>query len=157
MKFMLTVMWGIDGFHVVGQMTTQKKFDYPYFVANVLTPLVQKIFPERRRAHAIRLYCHLDNSRVHFSKVSEKFFFEHQIVHVPHPPYSPDLSPSDFWLFGHMKAGLAGQSFAEPEEILEGRVAFLEEVQISELRLVFHDRVERIRWVLDHNGDYYNE
>jgi hypothetical protein len=89
--------------------------------------------------------------------VSEKFFVEDQIVHVPHSPYDPDLAPSDFWLFGHMKAGLAGQSFAEPEGIFEGMVVFLEEIQISELKLVFHHWVERIRLVLDHNGDYYNE
>jgi hypothetical protein len=36
-------------------------------------------------------------------------------------------------------------------------MAFLEEVQVSELKLVFHYWVERIRWVLGHNGDHYNE
>jgi hypothetical protein len=76
--------------------------------------------------------------------VSEKFFVENQIVHVPHPPYSPDLAPSDFWLFSHMKPDLDGQSFAEPEGLFEGIMAFLEEVQVSELKLVFHHWVERI-------------
>jgi hypothetical protein len=84
--------------------------------------------------------------------VSEKFFVENQILRVPYPPYSPDLAPSDFWLFGHMKAGLVGQSFAEPERFFEGIMYFLEEVQVSELKLIFHHLVERIRWVLDHNG-----
>jgi hypothetical protein len=118
---------GVDDFHMVDLMTTEKKFDSPYFVANVLTPFVQRIFPAERRAHAVRLHCHLDNSRVHFSKVSEKFFVENQIVHFQHPPYSHDLAPSDFWLFGYMKAGLARQSFAEPEGLFEGIMAFLEE------------------------------
>jgi hypothetical protein len=36
-------------------------------------------------------------------------------------------------------------------------MVFLEEVQVSELKLVFHHWMERIRWVLDHNGDYDNE
>jgi hypothetical protein len=30
---------------------------------------------------------------------------------LPHPPYSPDLTPSDFHLFGPMKDGLRGQHF----------------------------------------------
>jgi hypothetical protein len=60
-------------------------------------------------------------------------------------------------IFGHMKAGLAGQSFAEPESLFEEITAFLEEVQVSELKLVFNHWAERIRWALDHNGDYYNE
>jgi hypothetical protein len=32
---------------------------------------------------------------------------------------SSDL-PSDFWLFGRIKTGFAGRSFAELEELLEG-------------------------------------
>jgi hypothetical protein len=89
--------------------------------------------------------------------VSEKLFVDNQIVHVPHPPYSPDLALSDFWIFGHIETDLVGQSFAEPEGLFEGIMAFLEEVQVSELKLVFHYWVELIRWVLDYNGDYYNE
>jgi hypothetical protein len=53
-----------------------------------------------------------------FSKSVRKIFVENQIVHILHPSYSPDLAPSDFWLFGHMRAGLAGQLFAEPEGLL---------------------------------------
>jgi hypothetical protein len=49
------------------------------------------------------------------------------------------------------------ESFAEPDGLFEGIMAFLEEVRVSELKLVFHHWVERIRWVLDHNGDRYNE
>jgi len=30
---------------------------------------------------------------------------------VPHPPYSPDLAPSDFWLFPKLKEMLKGQHF----------------------------------------------
>jgi hypothetical protein len=33
------------------------------------------------------------------------------------PTLSPDLAPSDFWLCGHIKTGLAGGSFAQPEEL----------------------------------------
>ena len=31
---------------------------------------------------------------------------------LPHPPYSPDLAPSDYHLFGSMKKMLGGQKFA---------------------------------------------
>jgi transposase len=31
---------------------------------------------------------------------------------VPHPPYSPDLAPSDFWLFPQLKEMLKGQHFS---------------------------------------------
>ncbi|GBM96265.1 hypothetical protein AVEN_134449-1 [Araneus ventricosus] len=32
-----------------------------------------------------------------------------------HPPYSPDLAPSDFHLFAHMKRWLGGQIFTTDE------------------------------------------
>jgi hypothetical protein len=31
---------------------------------------------------------------------------------VTQPPYSPDLAPSDFWLFPTLKIGLKGTRFA---------------------------------------------
>ena len=38
---------------------------------------------------------------------------------APHPPYSPDLAPSDFFLFGYVKEKLGGQSFKTREELYE--------------------------------------
>jgi histone-lysine N-methyltransferase SETMAR len=90
-----------------------------------MAPLVQTVFPEGRTWHAPRLNVHLDNCRVHFPKVAEHFFIENQLPHVPHPPWNPDFAPSDFWLFGCIKPGLTGRSFAEPAELLEGVREFI--------------------------------
>ena len=37
---------------------------------------------------------------------------------LKHPPYSPDLEPSDFHLFGPMKEHLRGQKFSDDNEIM---------------------------------------
>jgi hypothetical protein len=37
---------------------------------------------------------------------------------VPHPPYSPDLAPSDFHLFDYTKRCLAGLSFEDADQLL---------------------------------------
>jgi hypothetical protein len=39
------------------------------------------------------------------------------ILHPPHPPYSPDLAPCDFFLFPKMKLKLKGHRFDITEEI----------------------------------------
>jgi histone-lysine N-methyltransferase SETMAR len=156
-KFMLTVIWGVDGFHVVDLMTSQRSFDSQYFVDNIMVPLVEKVYPEGWNPHAPRLHLHLDNCRVHFSKVTEQFVSQNHISRVAQPAYSPDLAPSDFWLFGHLKTSLAGRMFDEPGELLDGIRSFLEEVRPSELQIVFSHWVERVRWVLGNNGDYYHE
>jgi hypothetical protein len=39
------------------------------------------------------------------------------MVVIPHPPYSPDLAPCDFFLFPKMKLKLKGRRFDTTEEI----------------------------------------
>jgi len=36
---------------------------------------------------------------------------------LPHPPYSPDLAPSDYRLFGLLKEHLGGKRFRNNEEV----------------------------------------
>ncbi len=36
---------------------------------------------------------------------------------LPHPPYSPDLAPCDFFLFPHLKSLLRGRRFRNVNEL----------------------------------------
>jgi hypothetical protein len=90
--------------------------------------------------------------------VTEQFLIENQLLHVPYPPYSTDLAPSDFWLFGRIKTGLAGRSFAEPEALLEllvGVREFLEGIPAAELTAVFEGWIDRVRWMIARDGKCY--
>ena len=40
----------------------------------------------------------------------------------PHPPYSPDIAPSDYYLFRSMAHGLADQQFRSYEDIENGLI-----------------------------------
>ena len=42
-----------------------------------------------------------DNARPHVSKQTKEAIYRLGVECVPHPPYSPDLAPSDYWLFGN--------------------------------------------------------
>jgi hypothetical protein len=88
--------------------------------------------------------------------VTEQFLIRNQLLHVPHPPYSPDLAPLDFWLFGRIKIGVAGRSSADPEGLLEGVLEFLERIPAAELTVVLEGWIDRVRWVIGHNGQYYS-
>ena len=35
-----------------------------------------------------------------------------------HPPYSPDLAPSNYWLFADLKKILQGKRFGSNEEVI---------------------------------------
>jgi hypothetical protein len=51
---------------------------------------------------------HLDNAPTH--RIEEELK-QLKVTRIPQPPYSPDLSPCDFHLFGYIKELLQGQEF----------------------------------------------
>jgi hypothetical protein len=75
----------------------------------------------------------LDNCHVRRSKRANEFFEANRTVRVPQPPCSPDLAPSDFWLFGNLKESLAGQTFDDPEELFDAIIDFLEAIPCQTL------------------------
>jgi hypothetical protein len=56
-----------------------------------------------------------------------------------------------------MKTSLAGQTFDESVQLLEAITEFLDEIRPSEVVAVFNDWMEKVRWVLENNGDHYHE
>jgi hypothetical protein len=70
--------------------------------------------------------------------MDQNSFKENSLVTVPHPPHSPDLTQSDFWLFGHIKTSLAGRVFNDVNEFFDAVIEFSNETQPTKLQLVFH-------------------
>jgi hypothetical protein len=48
---------------------------------------------------------------------------------APHPPYSPDLALSDFYLFGYVKRCLSRLSFEDADELLAAVEGVLEDIE----------------------------
>ena len=69
------------------------------------------------------------------------------------PPYSPDLAPSDFHLFGPMKEHLRGQKFAD-DEVMEAVQSWLKATPKS----FFLEGIRKLvdRWIkcVAKQGDY---
>jgi hypothetical protein len=47
----------------------------------------------------------------------QQFLAAKNMAVVPHPPYSPDLAPCDFFLFPRMKSNLKERRFQDVTEI----------------------------------------
>jgi len=56
---------------------------------------------------------------------------------VPHPPYWPNLAPSDFFLFPKLKMKLKGQRFQTLEEIQAESQAVLNMLRENDLQECF--------------------
>jgi len=65
---------------------------------------------------------HHDSARAHMSLLIRSYLAKHRTSIVPCPPYSPDLTPADFFLFPKLKTTLKGRYFQTIEEIQENAI-----------------------------------
>ena len=73
---------------------------------------------------------------------------------LPHPPYSPDLAPCDFFLFPNLKKSLTGQKFESNEEVIAATETYFANLE----KTYFSDGLKKLehRWVkcIELKGDY---
>src|SRR5258705_9720168 len=79
--------------------------------ANVLKTGLIPAIAQSRPHLANGFILHQDNAPPHRALLVKDVLKDHNIEVLPHPPYSPDLAPSDFWLFPKMKDELRGRHF----------------------------------------------
>jgi transposase len=83
--------------------------------------VLRNLYSEKRRIVKRNglpsLSVHMDNSMCHDdAKITEKLEKRHT-ARASHPTYSPDLSSSDFWLFGILKQKMKKRIFQSEEQI----------------------------------------
>jgi len=61
-----------------------------------------------------------DNAQPHTAARTAQLFQQFRCEVFDHPPYSPDLAPSDYHLFMHLKKWLASQSFEDDDRLKTG-------------------------------------
>ena len=76
------------------------------------------------------------------------------IQRAPHPPYSPDLAPSDFYLFGRLKSRVTGVEFSDSDEIVEWIYDEFDKIPKDELKRVFAEWERRLIQSIERNGAY---
>ena len=58
-----------------------------------------------------------DNAPSHTSKISKAAISELGFTELDHPPYSPDLAPSDYFLFPNMKKHLRKKTYTSDDQV----------------------------------------
>jgi len=62
-------------------------------------------------------FLHHDNAPSHTSNAVRELLAQNNITTLPHPPYSPDLAPCDFFLFPKLKTHLKEHNFGTVENV----------------------------------------
>ena len=88
------------------------------YYANLLDQLRTAIRVKRRGKLSKGVLLQQDNTRVHTCKVTMDTVERNRYELIPHPAYSPDLAPSDFFLFPNLKKDICGCHFLSDEEVM---------------------------------------
>ena len=99
-------------------------------------------------------YLH-DNAKPHVAAQSLKKLNELGLTILPHPPYSPDLAPSDFYLFSPMKSVLQGHTYCNEKDVMKVIEDWFREKPESFFADGIKKLPERWRRCVAHNGEYF--
>ena len=101
-KIMVTIFWNPNGLQLIDACDSNYKFDSQYFIEHVLEPIANSDIVAKSKRQKQSLIIYMDNSPVHKSKLTHCFITSHGLYMPRHPPYSPDILPCDFFLFGYL-------------------------------------------------------
>ena len=94
---------------------------------------------------------HEDNAPVHNSILVTDYLTKMGIKTVSHPPYSPDLTPGDFWLFPKLR----GCRYETIEEMKEAVTKVIDMLTQEDFDGAFQKLLERYNKCIAAGGDYF--
>lgn len=123
-----------------------------YYCHTVLPELL-RAFQEKHPNQKLRL--HHDNAPAHRSEIVMTFIRDHNMELIPHPPYSPDLAPADFWLFPLLKSHLSNHTYSSRISLGMAVNNFLSSVSASEWSSFVPQWQKRLKLCVEHGGNYF--
>ena len=154
-KHMATVFWDQKGIiltHVLPNGQTMTAAMYCSILDELKVAIQQK---RRRRITDGRLRLLHDNARPHTAQSTQGKLKEIGLQLLPHPPYSPDLAPSDYYLFSPMKSSLRGKVFHNAEEAQEAIDLWVAPKDQNFFATGINNLPDRWQRCIDHGGNYF--
>jgi histone-lysine N-methyltransferase SETMAR len=150
---MLTIVWNFGGFHVINVQPKGFKLNASFPVIQILVLISDWCRTQVGRTNR-KLWVHADNARPHTATVTPQFMQQNAMRRAPHPPYSPDLIPSNFYLFDYIKQLLSGCEFADQDSLLQGVRDILRGIEKGTLEGVFRNWMQRLHQCSATDGEY---
>ena len=152
-KVMASIFWDAEGVLLVDYLEKGHTITGTYYV-NLLHQLREKIKSLRRGKLARGVLFHQDNAPAHKSTVAMAAINECGFELLEHPPYSPDLAPSDYYLFPKLKKELCGRHFDTDDDVIGAVNQFLEDQSPDFYKAGISMLYNRWTKCVDLQGDY---
>ena len=116
-KVMATVFWDAQGVIMLDFLAKKSTITGAYY-ANSLDQLRTAIREKCRGKLSKRILLQQDNARIHTCKIAMDAVERNGYKLISQPAYSPDLAPSDYFLFPKLKKDIRGRYFWSNEEVV---------------------------------------
>ena len=155
-KLMATIFWDAQGVLLIEftpRVQTVNSATYCETL-NKLKEAIRRKRPGRLREGVVLLH---DNATPHTANMTKQWLQHFGWEILPHPPYSPDLAPLDFHLFGHLKRHLSGVRFDTDEEVVADVKGWLRSLDTQFFKDGMLALLHRWQKCLDVNGDCFEK
>jgi histone-lysine N-methyltransferase SETMAR len=136
-KTMLTVFVTSHRLIVLKALPKVTTCTHHYFTSDVLPDLDGEKLRYRRTNRGQAFFLHMDNPKFHNAKKITGKLQQKHITRAPHPPYSPDLSPCDFWFFGMAQEKVKDREFCLAQEMSRSLSAAWSALTFEDIQRVF--------------------
>lgn len=150
-KLMVCVWWDVKGV-IHWEMLQRNQTINAQFYCEQLQRVADAIAQKRPELTNV-MFLH-DNARPHVAKSTREKLLELEWEVLPHPPYSPDLAPTDYHLFRALQNFLNGKTFTNDAELETAVEDFFQSKPVEFYNSGIRDLPRRWRQVIDNNGDY---
>lgn len=147
--WMLSIFWDANGVLSMDFADKHTTINAKYY-----SDLIVAARRERRKSKGLPLWFLHDNAPVHTAAISRAAIDNSGFTPLYHAPYSPDLAPSDFWLFQSLKKHLRGQRFSDSNELRDTVEKFLADCPKKFFQDAFLELVTRWKRCVERNGSY---
>jgi len=124
-KFLASIVWNQDGILHIDYLPKRQTINAEYHSS--LLVQVKDNLKEKRRGKVTKwvLFLH-DNAPAHRALATQQKLANLGFQCLDHPPYSPDLAPSDYHLFHGLKKQLKGRHFSSNAEVTAAAETWLD-------------------------------
>ena len=157
-KHLATVFWDSKGLLLLDAMPPNQSMNAQYY-CDLLDKLKIEVQRKRRRLNDTgyhRIHFLHDNARPHVAAITRSKLEKLSLTVLPHPPYSPDIAPSDFYLFSPMKTALKGKNFASEIEIQTVLQHWFDSKPPAFFQRAFSLLPDRWQKIIDNEGVYFS-
>ncbi|CAM4960467.1 unnamed protein product [Rotaria socialis] len=138
---------------LIHAVDNDETIDHDYYIENCLKPVVKEIRKQRKSNGTKGIKLLRDNASPHRHSDVINYLTQEGINIIPHPPYSPDLAPCDYWLNDYIKQNLTDQP--DEKSLAHAVSKLIKNIPEEEFKKTFDKLLERMELCINNHGDYF--